>query len=109
MMHNPRTTITSTTFCDDPKCKGHVTTQTHRGRLVLTDDPAMPLAIEASTTVSPGGDEVAKVTLESVSVSIYRSPEDSAFVVEIDTEVHTGEVRVYVNDGQVFAADPEVG
>lgn len=39
------TTVTSTTFCDDPDCEGHRTTRTYPGRIVLTDDPAAPLAV----------------------------------------------------------------
>lgn len=64
---------------------------------------------EAHVEVTPSGDKIGKVTFESVELTIYRSPEDAAFVVEIDTQTDTGEIRVYVNDGQIFAADPEVG
>ena len=52
--------------------------------------------------------EAAKMALDSVEVTIYRSPGDSAIVVEIDTQPGTGPIRVYVNEGRVFAADPEV-
>jgi len=33
--------------------------------------------------------------------------DDGCPVIEIDTTEETGEIRVYVNDGQIFAADPE--
>ena len=42
-------------------------------------------------------------------VTVYLSPNDGQLVVEIDTQPGIGEVRVYVNDGQVYAADPEEG
>lgn len=40
------TRVRSTTYCDDDRCPGHVRTETYRGRVVLTDDPAMPLAVD---------------------------------------------------------------
>ena len=40
------TTVTSTTYCTREECQGHVTTRTYPGRLVLTNDPARPLAID---------------------------------------------------------------
>ena len=63
---------------------------------------------EARVTTSPGGDPIAQIEFESVSVTAYHSPNDAAFVIEVDTQEGTGEVRVYVNEGQVFAGDPEV-
>lgn len=43
-----------------------------------------------------------------IDVTIYRSPQDGALVVEIDTQVEAGRVRVNLNDGVLFDADPEV-
>lgn len=42
-----------------------------------------------------------------IDVTIYRSPRDGALVVEIDTQVEAGRVRVNLNDGILFDADPE--
>lgn len=52
---------------------------------------------------------IAKIETESgmFSVTVYLSPNDAAPVIEIDTIEGLGEIRVYVNDGQVFAGDPE--
>ena len=44
---------------------------------------------------------------EGVTIYVWRSEHDGAVVVQIDTHPHTGRVRVYVNDGAVFDADPE--
>jgi hypothetical protein len=39
-------TLRSTTYCDESNCKGHVEVIDYPGqRLVLTDDPALPLAL----------------------------------------------------------------
>lgn len=47
---------------------------------------------------------------ELVEVELYRSDIDGAVVVQIDTTVgETGHLRVYVNDGDVFDADPDTG
>lgn len=40
-------------------------------------------------------------------VVVYTSPNDGAPVVEVDTEEDLGEIRVYLNDGQIFAGNPE--
>lgn len=41
-------TITSTTYCDDDKCPGHVTVVEHPGKhVVLTDNMAAPIALSA--------------------------------------------------------------
>lgn len=42
-----------------------------------------------------------------VTVVTYRSLEDGAVVVEVETTPTTGQVRVYINDGVVFDKDPE--
>jgi hypothetical protein len=42
-------------------------------------------------------------------VTAYYSPNDAAPVIEVHTTEDLGEVRVYVNDAQVFAGDPEEG
>lgn len=39
------TRITSTTYCGDPKCKGHRTVTNIAGRLVVTNDPANPIKV----------------------------------------------------------------
>lgn len=46
---------------------------------------------------------------DMVTVTTYRSEIDGAAVVEIDTTVDGGRLRVNVNDGTVFDADPEQG
>lgn len=46
---------------------------------------------------------------KGVTVQAYLSPIDGQPVIEIDTSEHTGEVRVFVNDGQIFGRDPEEG
>lgn len=40
------TTVTSTVYCEAPDCPGHRRTWEVDGRVVLTDDPARPLAVE---------------------------------------------------------------
>ena len=62
---------------------------------------------DARVERTDGGDLIAKAQYESVEVAIYRSPDDGAFVVEVDTQEATGDVRVYLNDGQLYAGDPE--
>lgn len=52
-------------------------------------------------------DPISRAELGSVAVTIYRSPNDYAYVVEVDTQPDTGEVRFYINDRQIFAGDPE--
>lgn len=42
-----------------------------------------------------------------VEVTTYLSDLDGASVIEIDTQVGVGQVRVYVNEGAVFDQDPE--
>jgi hypothetical protein len=44
----------------------------------------------------------------AIDVSTFAG-DDGATVVQIDTAENTGRVRVYVNDGTVFDADPETG
>lgn len=42
-------------------------------------------------------------------ISAYRSDGDSAFVVQIDTAADLGQIRVFINDGAVYDADPATG
>ena len=42
-------------------------------------------------------------------ISAYRSDGDSAFVVQIDTAEDLGQLRVFVNVGAVYDADPATG
>lgn len=39
------TKITSTVYCDDPNCPGHITITEVPGQLVLTDNAESPFAI----------------------------------------------------------------
>lgn len=41
------------------------------------------------------------------SVTVIRSIDDGAIVVQIDTGMDTGRLRVNVNDGEIFDRDPE--
>lgn len=41
-------------------------------------------------------------------VDVFRSEDGGRWVVQIDTEVETGVVTVYVNDGLVAEGDPEL-
>lgn len=45
---------------------------------------------------------------DAVEVMVYRSELDNAPVVEIDTQVDTGVLRVNLNDGLIWDGDPEV-
>ena len=63
----------------------------------------------ATITVAIPDGEAAQITGRGFEVTAYISPNDGQPVIEIDTTPELGEVRVYVNDGQVYAADPEVG
>ncbi len=42
-----------------------------------------------------------------IEVSVYRSKIDGALVVEIDTTDETGDLRINLNDGQIWTGDPE--
>lgn len=42
-----------------------------------------------------------------LEVDVHRSPDDGVLVVQIDTELDTGRVRVNVNDSAIFDRDPE--
>lgn len=54
------------------------------------------------------GGEVRELEL-GVTVQVYLSLIDGQPVIEIDTSEHTGEIRVYMNDGQIFGREPEEG
>lgn len=54
-------------------------------------------AVYAETTVAEGD--------ALVTVQVYVSPSDGGTVVEVDTPARKQAVRVYVNDGPVFATD----
>ena len=59
------------------------------------------LAPESATISHPEG--------PTFKVTAYLSPNDGCPVIEIDTVEGTDEIRVYVNDGQIFAGNPEEG
>lgn len=54
--------------------------------------------------------EIANVLEELgvVAVVAYRSDDDGATVIDIETMEGLGEVRVNLNDGNIWAGDPEV-
>ncbi|MGV9836648.1 hypothetical protein ACWDUL_21005 [Nocardia niigatensis] len=41
-------------------------------------------------------------------VRFYRCDNDGALVVQLDTTVDTGPVRIYLNDAVVYDADPDL-
>lgn len=43
-----------------------------------------------------------------IDVSVFRSPNDGALVVQIDTESDGDRVRVNLNEGVLWDGDPEV-
>ena len=44
-----------------------------------------------------------------ITVVVYRSTLDGALVVEIDSETESGRIRVNLNEGHLYDADPEDG
>lgn len=44
-----------------------------------------------------------------VEISAFRTEADDAFAVQIDTGADLGQLRVFVNDGAVYDADPMTG
>lgn len=88
--------ITSTTYCEDPGCRGHTTIHEYPGqRVVMTDDPALPLALV---------DEEPRVT-----VTVTRSAgDDRAVTVHIDTTFEPDAsdggpgLRVLINDDEAY-------
>lgn len=44
-----------------------------------------------------------------ITVGVYESEDDGAHLIWIDTQEHTGHIRVYLNDGSIplFDGDPE--
>lgn len=56
---------------------------------------------------SKPGDPVEKFSLRMVEVTGYPSPNDGAPVIEVDTQEGLEEVRIYLNDHQLYAGNPE--
>lgn len=42
-----------------------------------------------------------------IEVNVYRSRQDGALVIEIDTQDDTGDLRVNLNDAPIWDGDPE--
>lgn len=88
-------------------------------RLFLRQDAIQqpPMHQDPSFTDQLGGDPILGVDAANeairqnpyVEISAYRSDGDSAFVVQIDTAEDLGQLRVFVNDGAVYDADPATG
>jgi hypothetical protein len=63
----------------------------------MSTTPTVVMPVEGAASIEGKG----------FAVIAYLSPNDGQPVIEIDTTPGLGEVRVYINDGQVYAADPE--
>lgn len=70
-----------------------------------------PRAQDATLTARLGVYATDKDARQEVHADItaFRSEVDGAFVVQIDTAVDLGQLRVFVNDSAVYNADPATG